>query len=223
MVYNVRPQALPNCANNGLDLRVEDVEASNLWASAGDKLPLRRKGALNLPDDRPLGNSVDGNDSALPVPAIFIFVPGMPVVVNHNTDQGLKLVNGASYTAVEVISNKAYPGHQISADITIHFGPPAGIILESETIRDFHFVGMPPGTILLTPISVKIHYQRKQPWQKNDISLQGLLCAAAFTDTDHKAQGGAFKRVALELRGTRTTNINGRVVSSQCDPYSLYV
>ena len=29
--------------------------------------------------------------------------------------------------------------------------------------------------------------------------------------------------MALELRGTRTTNIDGQAVSSQCDPYSLYV
>src|SRR4029434_3708746 len=42
-----------------------------------------------------------GDDSAIPVPAIFMFVPGMPAVVNHNTHQGLKLVNGASYTAGE--------------------------------------------------------------------------------------------------------------------------
>ncbi|XP_044716530.1 AAA domain-containing protein [Hirsutella rhossiliensis] len=51
-----------------------------------------------------------GDDSAIPVPAVFMFVPGMPVVVNHNTHQGLKLVNGASYTAVEVIVDKAHRG-----------------------------------------------------------------------------------------------------------------
>ena len=43
-----------------------------------------------------------GDDSEIPVPAIFMFVPGMPVVVNKNTHQGLKLVNGASYTALDV-------------------------------------------------------------------------------------------------------------------------
>jgi hypothetical protein len=164
-----------------------------------------------------------GDDSAIPVPAIFMFVPGMPVVVNHNTHQGLKLVNGASYTAVEVVLDKAHPGHRISADMTVHFGPPAGIILESDTTRDFHFVGMPQGTILLTPMSVKIQCQRKRPWQKDDVSRKGLPCAAAFACTDYKVQGGTFERVALELRGTRTTNIDGRVVPSQCDPYSLYV
>ncbi|KAM4055575.1 PIF1-like helicase [Hirsutella rhossiliensis] len=51
-----------------------------------------------------------GDDSAIPVPAVFMFVPGMPVVVNHNTHQGLKLVNGASYAALEVILDKSYPG-----------------------------------------------------------------------------------------------------------------
>ncbi|KJZ68806.1 hypothetical protein HIM_11810 [Hirsutella minnesotensis 3608] len=164
-----------------------------------------------------------GDDSAIPVPAVFMFVPGMPVVVNHNTHQGLKLVNGASYTALEVILDKSYPGHRISADTTVHFGPPAGIMLESETTNDVHFVGMPPGTILLTPMTVKIQCQRKRPWQQNDVSRKGLPCTAAFACTDYKVQGRTLERVALELRGTRTSNIDGRAVSSQCDPYSLYV
>ncbi|KJZ69273.1 hypothetical protein HIM_11332 [Hirsutella minnesotensis 3608] len=67
-----------------------------------------------------------GDDSAIPVPAVFMYVAGMAVVVNHNTHQGLKLVNGAGYRAVEVILDKAYPGHRVSADMTIHFGPPVG-------------------------------------------------------------------------------------------------
>ncbi|KAM4063272.1 PIF1-like helicase [Hirsutella rhossiliensis] len=164
-----------------------------------------------------------GDDSATPVPAVFVFVPGMPVVVNQNTHQGLKLVNGAGYTAVEVIPDRAFPGHRVSAELTIHFGPPAGIVLASETTMDFHFVGMPAGTILLTPISVKIDAQRKRPWQRSDVSRRGLPCAAAFACTDYKVQGGTLERVALELRGARTTTVEGRAVPSPCDPYSLYV
>jgi hypothetical protein len=62
-----------------------------------------------------------------------MFVPGMPVVVNQNAHQGLKLVNGASYTALEVIVDKT--------DRTIlHFGPAAGILLAGETTRHLHFV-----------------------------------------------------------------------------------
>ncbi|KAM4062368.1 ATP-dependent DNA helicase PIF1 [Hirsutella rhossiliensis] len=164
-----------------------------------------------------------GDDSATPVPAVFLFVPGMPVVVNQNTHQGLKLVNGAGYTAVDVIPDRAFPGHRVSAELTMHFGPPVGMVLASETTKDFHFVGMPSGTILLTPISVKIQAQRKRPWQRNDVSRRGLPCAAAFACTDYKVQGGTLERVALELRGARTTTVDGRAVPSPCDPYSLYV
>ena len=36
-------------------------------------------------------------------------------------------------------------------------------------------------------------------------------------------QSRTLDRVALELRGTRTTNIDSQAVLTQCDPYSLYV
>ncbi|PNH49352.1 hypothetical protein VD0003_g7784 [Verticillium dahliae] len=164
-----------------------------------------------------------GDDSSIPVPGVFIFVPGMPIVVNQNTHMGLKLVNGASYAAVDVILDKAYPGHRIGAGAVVHFGPLAGLVLASETTRDLRFVGMPPGTILLTPLSIKIERQRKRPWQTTDASRRGLPCAAAFACTDYKVQSKTLDRVALELRGTRTTTINGQAIPTQCDPYSLYV
>jgi hypothetical protein len=164
-----------------------------------------------------------GDDSEISVPAIFMVVPGMPVVVNQNIHQGLKLVNGAAYTVLDVILDKAYPGHRISTDITLHFGPPAGILLESETTRDFHFVGISPGTILLTPTSTKIECRRKRPWQQTEVTRRGLPCTVAFACTDYKVQGRTLDRVALELRGTRTTNVDGEAVPTQCDPYSLYV
>jgi hypothetical protein len=164
-----------------------------------------------------------GADSSIPVPSFFRFVPGMPVVVNQNTHQGLKLVNGASYTAVDIIPDKAHPGYWINADTILHFGPPAAIVLAPETTREFHFVGMPPGTILLTPISTEIPCQRKRPWQRHDTSRRGLPYSAAFACTDYKVQGRTLARVALELSRTRTTEIHGQAVPSQCDPYSLYV
>jgi hypothetical protein len=164
-----------------------------------------------------------GDDSSVPVPAIFMFVPGMPVVINRNIHQGLKLVNGSNYKALEVIVDQAHPGHRISADTILHFGPPAGIILAAESTTDFNFVGMPAGTILLTPLSSKIECMRKRPWQQNDVTRRGLPCTAAFACTDYKVQGRTLERVALELRGTKTLQVGGQVVPSQCDPYSLYV
>jgi hypothetical protein len=101
----------------------------------------------------------------------------------------------------------------------IHFSPPAAILLEGQTTRDFRFVDMPPGTILLTPMSTKIECQRKRPWEQNDVTRWGLPCAAAFACTDYKVQSRTFDRVALELRGAKTTKIkiHGEVVPSQCD------
>jgi len=164
-----------------------------------------------------------GDDSSMPVPAIFMFVPGMQVVVNKNSYQGLKLVNGANYNAVDVVLDKAYPGHRVSADTILHFGPPAGILLAAETTKDFNFVDMPHGTILLTPLSSKLECVKRRPWQRHDVTRRGLPCTAAFACTDYKVQGRTLERVALELRGTRTTNIHGQAIPSQCDPYSLYV
>ncbi|KAH7240467.1 hypothetical protein B0J15DRAFT_374563, partial [Fusarium solani] len=96
-------------------------------------------------------------------------------------------------------------------------------ILESETTRHLHFVGIPPVTVLLMPINVSIQCQRNRPWQQNDVSQKGLPCAASFACTDYKVQSRMPKRVAPEPRGTRTTDVDGRVVLSQCDPYSLYM
>jgi hypothetical protein len=104
-----------------------------------------------------------GDDSSVLVPAIFMFVPGMPVVVNKNTYQGLKLVNRSSYIALDVIIDNVFPGYRISATTTLYFGPPTGIILAAELTREFNFVGIPPGTILLTPLSSKIEYVRRRP------------------------------------------------------------
>ncbi|KAH0538928.1 hypothetical protein FGG08_004519 [Glutinoglossum americanum] len=145
------------------------------------------------------------------------------IEVKGITGSLISLVNSAVYTALEVILDQKYPGHRISADTILHFGPPAGILLASETTTDFRFVGMLPGTILLASMSSKIECVRKRPWQRNDVTRKGLPCTAAFACTDYKVQGRTLERVALELRGTRTTNIDGQAVPSQCDPSSLYV
>lgn len=164
-----------------------------------------------------------GDDSSIPVPGIFLFVRNMPLILNENTFQGLKAVNGAEYDAVEIIVDRAYPGHLIGEGMILHYGPPAGIIVSSRSTRDFHFVGLPQGTILLTPITTKINCQRKRPWQKIDVYRRGLPCTAGFACTDYKVEGRTLAKAALELRGTGTVNIGGEAIPTRCDPYTLYV
>jgi hypothetical protein len=64
-----------------------------------------------------------------------------PVELARN---GLSWLTAPAITALDVILDKAYPGHRVSAETVLHFGPPAAILLASET-RDFYFVGMPAG------------------------------------------------------------------------------
>ncbi|KAH8749119.1 hypothetical protein F5883DRAFT_436061, partial [Diaporthe sp. PMI_573] len=121
------------------------------------------------------------------------------VVVNHNTHQGLKLVKGATYMGLDVILDKVCPGHRIEADITVHFGPPAGIILESET----------------TSTSIKIQCQRKRSRQQNEVTRKGLPCAATFACTDYKVQGKTLERIALEGRGRQISMDASSVANNQ--------
>jgi hypothetical protein len=87
----------------------------------------------------------------------------MPVVVNQNIYQSLKLVNGASYEILNIIFDKTYPGYQINADIILYFGPPAGILLAAKSTKDFYFVDILLDIILLILISIRIECQRKRP------------------------------------------------------------
>jgi hypothetical protein len=139
------------------------------------------------------------DNSSILVLAIFIFVPGILVIVNKNTYSSLKLINGLNYRALGVILDKVYPGHYISTDTILHFRPPASIILAVESTKDFNFVDIPPGTILLTPLSSKIECVRRRPWQRHNVTRRGLLYTAAFAYTDYKVQGRTLDQVALEL------------------------
>ncbi|KAM4063615.1 PIF1-like helicase [Hirsutella rhossiliensis] len=87
-----------------------------------------------------------GDDSACKVPGVFFYAQGMPVVVNKNIYTGLKVVNGADFTAVDVILDPNHPGYCLADDVTIHFGPPLGILLQSEETKALAIPSLPVGT-----------------------------------------------------------------------------
>ena len=87
--------------------------------------------ALSIPDD-----------SKIKIPPLYIHIPGTPVMTTENEHPGLKHVNGAEFTSVAVIPDARYPGYAISEGITIHFGPPAGLLVTSEDIKDIQVPGL---------------------------------------------------------------------------------
>lgn len=148
-----------------------------------------------------------GDDSVCKVPGIFFYAQGMPVVVNKNVYTGMKIVNGAEFTAADVIPDPKYTGYCLADDVTIHFGPPLGILLQSKETDGLVIPGLPVGTILIRPMSQTL--DPANPRFKSisaKCSRRGLPVVPAFVVPDYKAQGKTFSEVRLELRGNRTTN-----------------
>lgn len=161
-----------------------------------------------------------GDNSNCKIPGVFFYAQGMPVVVNKNTYTGLKVVNGAEFVAADIIPDPKSPGYHLVDDVTIHFGPPLGILLESAETKVLAIPALPTGTVLIRPITHTLdpansHYR----FLSGKCSRRGLPVVPAFVLTDYKAQGKTFEDVLLELRGNRITN--GQ--PSKCDFASLYV
>jgi hypothetical protein len=162
-----------------------------------------------------------GDDSKVHIPGIFPFALGIPVVITKNTLIGLKVVNGAEFTAVDVIPNPAFPGYHLSDDITIHFGPPIALILQSEETRHLTIPGIPEGTILLKEIGAAVLKPTPSSFQflSSPCRRSGLPCTPAFALTDYKSQGRDFDNVMVELVGRKITTTG----FSKCDFISFYV
>ena len=160
-----------------------------------------------------------GDDSSVPVPGIFIYAQGMPAILTRNTLPGLKMVNGAEFEAVGVIPDPRFPGYHVADDVTVHFGPPQALVLQSEQIKDLAVDGLPSGTVILKGAQT-VRMKTKHATQGHGrCSRTGPTCTPGFVMTDYKAQSRTFDQVLLELKGKLMT-ISG---PSKCDPMSLYV
>jgi len=133
--------------------------------------------------------------SKITVPPFYIHVPGTPVMTTINERVGLKYVNGAEFESVGVIPDPRYPGYPISNKMTVHFGPPAGLLVTSKDIKDIQVPGLQPGTLLITPQSITIT-KKGSPIM---CTRTGLPCIPAFAITGHKAQGSSFSQTLVDL------------------------
>ncbi|KAM5341409.1 hypothetical protein ACJ41O_014440 [Fusarium nematophilum] len=106
-----------------------------------------------------------GDNSSCKIPRVFFYAQGMPVIINKNTYTGLRVMNGAEFTAMDVIPDPKFPGYYLADNVTIHFGPPLGILLESQDTKDLAIPALPTGTVLIRPITHTLdptnsHYSR---------------------------------------------------------------
>jgi hypothetical protein len=175
-----------------------------------------------------------GDDGYLPVPSIFPYIEGMPVIVNQNKYQGLKVVNGAEFTAVGIVPDPSLEEHVVDEGVSIFFGPPAGILLQSDALKDVRIANLPPNTIMLGaeshPLSKQIHGPHVCPTQYSrkgftmGLSRCGLPCVPGFVLTDYKSQGRGMDKVLLGLYGRKATRArDGTLEEDKCEILSLYV
>ncbi|KAH7190414.1 hypothetical protein DER44DRAFT_753229 [Fusarium oxysporum] len=150
-----------------------------------------------------------GDDSQLPTPGLFFYAQGMPVVVTRNQLTGLKLVNGAPFKAVDIFPDLACGTIALASDVTLHLGPPAAVLLQSDDIADLAVPGLPKGTLLIKSKRVVIpdsmrgknSRSRSKPGFQLVTHRTGPLCTPAFAMTDQKSQGKQFSEVLLNLKG----------------------
>ncbi|KAF2653134.1 hypothetical protein K491DRAFT_579549, partial [Lophiostoma macrostomum CBS 122681] len=80
--------------------------------------------------------------------------------------------------------DQADPGHCVSGDTALDFGPPADFVFAADSTKHFYFnFGMP-----------------RRSWQRHDGAGGGLPCTVVCTD--YKVRGRMWERVAVLLRGT---------------------
>ncbi|TWU70426.1 hypothetical protein ED733_000236 [Metarhizium rileyi] len=108
-----------------------------------------------------------GDDKDCPIPAIFVYADGMPVIVNENLYLGLRVVNGSVLRAAGIVPDRQHQPVRANIDVpdtedsgadmvsemgvNINFGSPSAIILESKSTAKLSFPGIPPGTVTVCP------------------------------------------------------------------------
>ena len=90
-----------------------------------------------------------GDAGPLAIPSIFPYVEGMPVIVNQNKYLGLKVANGSEFTAVGIVPDPNVQEHMVDEGLSIFFGPPSGILVQSQAPRGVRIPHLPPDTIML--------------------------------------------------------------------------
>ncbi|KAH8645343.1 hypothetical protein BX600DRAFT_485118 [Xylariales sp. PMI_506] len=148
-----------------------------------------------------------GDDSKIQTPGLFWYAQGMPVVVTKNEHVGLKLVNGGPFSAVEVFPDPHTGAVALTGDVTLHLGPPAAVLVQSDEIAGISIPGLPPGTLLLkskpVPVPATLRgtgARAPKPGFRWVTYRIGPWCTPAFAMTDQKSQGKQFKNVLLNLK-----------------------
>ena len=118
--------------------------------------------------------------------------------------------------------------HVIDEGLSIFFGPPCGILLQSNDLRGVRIPHLPPDTIMLGMELISLQKQKhgkhicpdlyRKAGFEMGVSRRGLPCVPGFVLTDYKSQSRTMASVLLGLYGRR-----GGDEVDKCEIISLYV
>ena len=130
-------------------------------------------------------------------------------------------MNGGRFEAPAIVPDPAFPGHHVpNTNVTLHYGPPAGIILKSKSTAGLQVPGLPNGTVFLGRKNHTMRAKESVGGLKEKCVRSGLPCTPGIVMTDFKSQGGTMAKVVLGLYGRRY-NEAGEI--SACDFTTAYV
>ena len=115
-------------------------------------------------------------------------------------------MNGGRFDAVGIVPDPAFPGYHIpDTNVTLHYGPPAGIILKSKSTTGLEVPCLPDGTVFPGKKNHTMRVKERAGGLKVKCVRCGLPCTPGIAMTDFKSQGGTMTKVRLGYMGATTT------------------
>lgn len=145
------------------------------------------------------------DSSNMKVPAYFAFTKGMPVSLTENSHQGLKMVNGAEYTAESFLPNVDATAWPAGPNILVLTRPPKAIFISSKTTESFHLDDLEKGLLPIFPKTINATSAMSVTMSSRPFDRAGFTLTPTFAITDYKVQGQTLQKAYLSLTGRRST------------------
>ncbi len=116
-------------------------------------------------------------------------------MVTKNIFQGLGVMNGSIFTAINVLLDPLSEQIELSDGVVIHSMLPISLLITSPTTQSIQLLGLDRGIISLVSISESVIQKgcSSFTWQT------ALSCTPAFTITDYKLQSQSFDRICADI------------------------
>ena len=90
------------------------------------------------------------------MPAYFLFISGMPVMITKNTFQSLDVTNSSVFTTIDVLLDSLSEHIELLNGVIIHSMLPTSLLITSPSTQSIQLLGLDRGIILLVSISESV-------------------------------------------------------------------